>query len=98
MKLTTKLKDEAEIMNVDEVKDETEEDVKTKDETEEAVKAKNKDEYEVKVKDVGKDSEDAAKDFNYEVEHRAGSKMFHVDSLSRNPIMMIRDDNRLLRM
>ena len=37
-------------------------------------------------------------DFNYEVEHRAGSKMSHVDALSRNPIMMIRDDNTLLKM
>ena len=51
------VKDEAETTDLDEVKDETEEVVKTKDRTEE-VKAKHKDE----VKDIAKDGENAAKD------------------------------------
>ena len=82
-------------MNVDEVKHETEEDFTAKDETEEKVRAKDKDE--VKAEDVGKDREDATKDFNYKDEDRASTKMCHVDSLSRNTIMVIRDDNTLLK-
>ena len=38
----------------------------------------------MKAEDVAKDEEDAAKNLNYEVEHRAGNKMCHVDSLSRS--------------
>ena len=72
-------------MNVDEVKDETEE-----------VKAKDKDK--VNDEDVAKDEEDSAEDFSYKVAHRDGSKMCHVDSLSQNSIMVIRDDETLLKM
>ncbi|KAK9701290.1 hypothetical protein QE152_g30720 [Popillia japonica] len=27
-------------------------------------------------------------EFNYQIEHRSGQKMKHVDSLSRNPVML----------
>ncbi|GFX19480.1 hypothetical protein TNCV_2073891 [Trichonephila clavipes] len=31
-------------------------------------------------------------EFNYEIEHRAGSRMKHVDALSRYPVMIVRND------
>ncbi|GFT84518.1 transposon Ty3-I Gag-Pol polyprotein [Trichonephila clavipes] len=31
-------------------------------------------------------------EFNYEIEHRAGSRMKHVDALSRHPVMMVCND------
>lgn len=37
-------------------------------------------------------------EYDYEVEHRAGTQMRHVDSLSRYPIMAISEDNTLIRL
>ena len=51
----------------------------------------------MKAEDIGKDREDAAKDFNYTDELRAGTKLCHIDSLSRNPSMVLRYDNTLLK-
>ncbi|GFW07900.1 uncharacterized protein TNCV_3920331 [Trichonephila clavipes] len=31
-------------------------------------------------------------EFDYEIEHRAGSRMMHVDALSRYPVMMVCND------
>ncbi|GFT61202.1 transposon Ty3-I Gag-Pol polyprotein [Trichonephila clavipes] len=31
-------------------------------------------------------------EFDYEIEHRAGSRMKHVDALSRHPVMMVCND------
>ncbi|GFX70341.1 uncharacterized protein TNCV_2955611 [Trichonephila clavipes] len=38
------------------------------------------------------DSYELEKEFDYEIEHRAGSRMKHVDALSRYPVMMVCND------
>ena len=37
-------------------------------------------------------------EFDYDFEHRAGTKMMHVDSLSRHPIMTIEEDKTPIRL
>lgn len=40
----------------------------------------------------------ALEEFDYEIEHRSGERMKHVDALSRNPVFIIENDTITVRL